>query len=189
LVKAVIDWLKYLDVAESVETHDRGFGYELKVILPGIAKPLDLVHVGTGVSRVLPLLVMCLLAPMDSTLIIEQPELHLHPAVQTRLGDFFLAMALSGKQCLIETHSEYLMNRLRLRLALAQDDSLNDLLKTYFVEKRGLESSFLEVLVNEYGAIKDWPKGFFDQSLSEDAAILRASMSKMKARRREKSNA
>jgi predicted ATPase len=188
LAKAVIDWLKYLDVAESVETHDRGFGYELKVILPGIAKPLDLVHVGTGVSQVLPLLVMCLLAPMDSTLIIEQPELHLHPAVQTRLGDFFLAMALSGKQCLIETHSEYLINRLRLRLALAQDDSLNALLKTYFVEKIGLESSFREVLVNEYGAIKDWPEGFFDQSQSEAEAIIMASMSKRKARRREKSN-
>ncbi len=189
LAKAVIDWLKYLDVAESVETYDRGFGYELKVTLSGITKPLDLVHVGTGVSQVLPLLVMCLLAPIDSTLIIEQPELHLHPAVQTRLGDFFLAMALSGKQCLIETHSEHLINRLRLRLALAEDDSLNDLLKTYFVEKIGLESSFREVSVNEYGAIKDWPKGFFDQSLSESAAILRASVFKTKARRREKSNA
>ncbi|OQW90392.1 MAG: hypothetical protein BWK78_07135 [Thiotrichaceae bacterium IS1] len=183
LVKAVIDWLKYLEVAESVETHDRGFGYELKIILPGITKPLDLVHVGTGVSQVLPLLVMCLLAPIDSTLIIEQPELHLHPAVQTRLGDFFLAMALSGKQCLIETHSEYLINRLRLRLALAQDDSLNALLKTYFVEKTGLESSFREVSVNEYGAINDWPEGFFDQSLSEVEAILMAAMSKRKARR------
>jgi len=90
---------------------------------------------------------------------------------------------------LIETHSEYLINRLRLRLALAQDDSLNALLKTYFVEKTGLESSFREVLVNEYGAINDWPEGFFDQSQSEAEAIIMASASKRKARRREKSNA
>lgn len=189
LAKAVIDWLKYLDVAESVETYDRGFGYELKVIMPGITTPLDLVHVGTGVSQVLPLLVMCLLAPSGNTLIIEQPELHLHPAVQTRLGDFFLAMTLLGKQCLIETHSEHLINGLRLRLALAEDDSLNDLLKIYFVEKTGLESSFREVSVNEYGAIKDWPEGFFDQSQSEAEAIIMASVSKRQARRREKSNA
>ncbi|MEN8215035.1 MAG: AAA family ATPase [Pseudomonadota bacterium] len=57
-------------------------------------------------SQVLPILVMCLLAKPDSTLIIEQPELHLNPLVQTRLGDFFLSMALSHKQCIIQKNHQ-----------------------------------------------------------------------------------
>jgi predicted ATPase len=141
-----------------------------------------------GVSQVLPILVMCLLAKPDSTLIIEQPELHLNPLVQTRLGDFFLSMALSHKQCIIETHSEYLINRLRLRLASASDDTLNSLLKTYFVEKPGLQSTFREVFVNEFGAIVNWPAGFFDQSQFEAEEIIKAAVRKRKARRMEKVN-
>jgi predicted ATPase len=190
LETAVIDWLKYLGVAESVETHDRGkHGHELKVTTLGTRTPQDLTHVGVGVSQVLPILVMCLLAKPDSTLIIEQPELHLNPLVQTRLGDFFLSMALSHKQCIIETHSEYLINRLRLRLASASDDTLNSLLKTYFVEKSGLQSTFREVFVNEFGAIVDWPAGFFDQSQFEAEEIIKAAVRKRKARRMEKVNA
>jgi len=189
LETAVIDWLKYLGVAENVETHDRGkHGHELKVTTLGTRTPQDLTHVGVGVSQVLPILVMCLLAKPDSTLIIEQPELHLNPLVQTRLGDFFLSMALSHKQCIIETHSEYLINRLRLRLASASDDTLNSLLKTYFVEKPGLQSTFREVFVNEFGAIVDWPAGFFDQSQFEAEEIIKAAVRKRKARRMEKVN-
>jgi predicted ATPase len=193
LESAVIDWLKYLGVAESVATYDRGkHGHELKVTTFGTRTLQDLIHVGVGVSQVLPILVMCLLAKPDSTLIIEQPELHLNPLVQTRLGDFFLSQALSHKQCIIETHSEYLINRLRLRLASTADDTLNSLIKTYFVEKKGLQSSFREVFVNEFGAIVNWPTGFFDQSQFEAEAIIKAAVQKRKAKRvagREKANA
>ncbi len=189
LETAIIDWLKYLGVAESVETHDRGkYGHELKVTTSGTRTPQDLTHVGVGVSQVLPILVMCLLAKPDSTLIIEQPELHLNPLVQTRLGDFFLSMILSHKQCIIETHSEYLINRLRLRLASTSDNTLNSLLKTYFVEKQGLQSIFREIFVNEFGAIVDWPAGFFDQSQFEAEEIIKAAVRKRKARRMVKVN-
>ncbi|WP_162528596.1 AAA family ATPase [Mycolicibacterium sp. CBMA 361] len=78
---------------------------------------LDLTSVGTGVSQVLPVLVMCLQAPPGSLLLIEQPELHLNPAVQQKLADFLLAIAASGRQLLVETHSDYLITRLRLRTA------------------------------------------------------------------------
>ena len=121
LETAVFDWLRYMGVAESLVTRDRGkLGHELQVTTAGTRKPHDLTHVGVGVSQVLPILVMCLLAEPDTTIIIEQPELHLHPKVQTLLGDFFLSMALLGKQIIVETHSEYIINRLRFRAAAAQ---------------------------------------------------------------------
>jgi predicted ATPase len=176
LEAAVIDWLQYLDIAQSVLTVDKGkLGHELKVVPAGLSQPQDLTHVGVGVSQVLPILVMCLLAEPDATLIFEQPELHLHPKVQTLLGDFFLSMSLLGKQCVIETHSEYLVNRLRFRAAAAPPEvPLAPKIKLYFVQKEGDCSTFREVVVNDYGAVADWPEGFFDQSQAEAEQILRA---------------
>lgn len=177
---AVTDWLKYLRVADAAQSIDRGkLGHELKVSLAENGPKHDLTHVGVGVSQVLPILVSALLAGPDTTLIFEQPELHLHPMVQTRLGDFFLSIALAGKQCLIETHSEYLISRLRYRAAAEVETSrVKDSLKMYFVEKRLGTSEFRDVAVNEYGAIEDWPEGFFDQGPRESEAILRAAMKK-----------
>ena len=184
---AVVDWLQYLDVATSVKSRDLGkLGHELKVALSDSHSTHDLTHVGVGVSQVLPILVMGLLADTDSTLVFEQPELHLHPKVQTLLGDFFLSMALCNKQCIVETHSEYFIDRLRFRIAAASpENELNNLAKIYFVEKPAQSSSFREVVINEYGAISDWPEGFFDQSQEQAEEILRAAAKKRKASRKE----
>ncbi len=184
---AVRDWMQYLEIAEDVETRDRGkLGHELKIDPGGDSKHQDLTHVGVGVSQVLPILVMGLLAEEDTTLIFEQPELHLHPRVQTRLADFFLSMALLNKQCIVETHSEHLINRLRFRIAAEppepSEPKLIDTTKIYFVKKEKKEgtSQFEPVEINEYGAIKNWPSGFFDQSTSEADKILREAIKKRK---------
>jgi len=186
LEAAVIDWLQHLGVASSVKSRDQGkLGHELKVELSNSDSTHDLTHVGVGVSQVLPILVMCLLADTDSTLVFEQPELHLHPKVQTLLGDFFLSMALCKKQCIVETHSEYFIDRLRFRIAAASPEKeLNSQTKIYFVEKPSESSSFREVMINEYGAISDWPEGFFDQSQQQAEEILRAAAMKRKANMR-----
>ena len=185
LETAVIDWLQYLGVASSVKSRDQGkLGHELKVGLSNSDSSHDLTHVGVGVSQVLPILVMCLLSDTDSTLVFEQPELHLHPKVQTLLGDFFLSMALCNKQCIVETHSEYFIDRLRFRIAAASSEQeLNSQAKIYFVEKPSQSSSFREVVINEYGAISDWPEGFFDQSQQQAEAILNAALAKKRAKK------
>jgi len=176
---AVGEWLRYLGVADSAESIDKGkLGHELKVRVDRYSGQQDLTHVGVGVSQVLPILVMCLLADRDSVLVFEQPELHLHPRVQTLLGDFFLSMALMDKQCIIETHSEYLISRLRFRAAAATSDEVAGRIKMYFVEKHEASSSFRQVKINQFGAIEDWPEGFFDQSQKEAEATLKAAMQK-----------
>jgi predicted ATPase len=188
LEAAVTDWLPYLGVAESVTTVDKGkLGHELKVVPPGMSQPHDLTHVGVGVSQILPIVVMCLLADPDTTMVFEQPELHLHPKVQTLLGDFFLSMAILGKQCILETHSEYLINRLRFRAAAESKSELSKAMKMYFVEKREDTSFFRSVVVNEFGAIPDWPEGFFDQSQREAEKTLKEAMKKRQVIRERKS--
>ena len=181
LAEAVAEWLVYLGVAKQITTNDRGkMGHELKITNELNDMQQDLTHVGVGVSQVLPILVMSFLANKGDVIILEQPELHLHPKVQTRLADFFVTMTQLGKQCLIETHSEYFINRLRYRVAVADDNQIAKNTMIYFVEKDKKEgySKYREVTINEYGVIEDWPEGFFDESERIAAEILRAGMRK-----------
>ena len=167
------EWLSYLGVVQEFTTADKGkLGYELNVKINKNEKWQDLTHVGVGVSQVLPIVLMFLLSEEDDILIFEQPELHLHPKVQSRLCDLFIAMKASKRQCIIETHSEYLINRLRLRIAQEKDTEIQDNTSLYFVSKNEGTSEFINVEINKYGTIKNWPVDFFDQTDREIERIL-----------------
>lgn len=179
LAEAINKWLVYLGVASNMNTNDKGkTGHEMKIVtdLPDMEQ--DLTHVGVGVSQVLPILVMSFLADNGDVIILEQPELHLHPKVQTRLADFFVSMNALKKQCVLETHSEYLINRLRYLVAISETAKIADDTMIYFVEKEDGHSKYRPVTINKYGVIEDWPDGFFDESEKIAADILRAGMEK-----------
>jgi predicted ATPase len=184
LIDAVLEWLEYMGVVNDVKTIDRGkLGHELKVQLEGGSSFHDLTNVGVGVSQVLPILVLSLLAERNSTLIFEQPELHLHPKVQTRLADFFVSMIKLNKQCILETHSEYLINRLRYRSVVSNSEDISENVIMYFVEQSQGRSTYNPIKINKYGVIEDWPKGFFDEGEENAAAILKAALNKRKKER------
>ena len=179
LLSAVLEWLEYMGVAHDLRTVDKGkLGHELKVATPGTNDLHDLIHVGVGVSQVLPILVQSLLSEPGSTLVFEQPELHLHPRVQTRLADFFVSMTMTGKQCIVETHSEYLINRLRYRSAITDGDNISKNVILYFVEKDRGRSNYRPIRINKYGVIEEWPRGFFDENEENAAETLKAGMQK-----------
>lgn len=181
LYTAVLDWLSYMGVVSDVSTSDLGkLGHELKVATSGRAYLRDLTHVGVGVSQVLPIVVLALLAERGSTLIFEQPELHLHPRVQSRLADFFLSMTLLGKQCIVETHSEHLINKLRERVASSKGAQLANDIVMYFVAATEGRSTYTPVQITPTGSIKNWPVGFFDEGEELAAGILKAAMIKRK---------
>jgi predicted ATPase len=112
-----------------------------------------------------------LLANPGDLIILEQPELHLHPDAQLELAKFFVAAMRSGRQLLIESHSEHFLNKLRLLTAQASDAEAEILISSIgflFAERdkqNGL-TEFREVKLSRDGSIQDWPKGFFDQGSS-----------------------
>lgn len=182
LKDAVTDWLQYLGVAVDFETTEKGkFGHDLRVRTNKSTNFQDLTNVGVGVSQVLPIVVHCILASPGSTIILEQPELHLHPAVQARLADFFVSMIYLKKQCISETHGEYLVERLRYRIVNDRSNTILDNTKIYFFEQKDGATACRSVPLTRFGAIEDWPDDFFDQSQKESERIVMSAM----ARRRE----
>lgn len=152
---------------------------------------VNLCDVGFGVSQALPLVIASVLAEQGTTLIIEQPELHLHPSAQAELGDLFIRMANAGIQLLIETHSENLILRLRRRmaettLALRRGESPElsiqpDTLRAYFVDRVGGISACEPIQYDEWGKYLRQPPGFldffgndFDELMALDDARLEA---------------
>jgi hypothetical protein len=107
----------------------------IDVVPPGLERPVTLSAVGVGVSQVLPVIVQCLVAGPGALVVLEQPELHLHPAAQQRLADFFLACTDWGQNLLVESHSEYLVLRLRRRVAEDRTDRLKDDLVLLFASR------------------------------------------------------
>lgn len=133
--------------------------------------------IGIGISQVLPVLVYAQ-AVEESTVLMEQPELHLHPRLQTRLGDIFIdSMREKGNQFIIETHSEHLILRLLRRIRETNQErfpeSRNEFrrsdLSVIFVDPEYPAGSFVEELkVDGEGNLVDgWPGSFFDEEFHE----------------------
>ncbi len=181
LGEAVDYWLDAINLGRGVTTQDRDrYGTETLIRPYDVDRELNLRNVGVGVSQVLPVIVLSLLADPGSLLLFEQPELHLHPSSQQALGDFLIAMMRSGRQIIIETHSDHLVTRLRRRIAedAAADNRLVDNVGFVFAEREGGISRYHQVQPNEFGGIHDWPVGFMDQGASESAQLLEAALRK-----------
>jgi predicted ATPase len=179
-LKVALDtWARYLGVANEVKIQMAGqSGVSWQVVHIEGHKALPLTAVGVGISQILPILVMGLLAPSNTLLLVEQPELHLHPSVQARLGDFFVGLAKCGKQCLIETHSENLVSQLRYHIVQAGGEENSDCL-IYFVDqdKQGA-TKFNPIEISSQGNILNWPDGFFDETMLQEDRITAASLKK-----------
>lgn len=130
----------------------------------GLFKPTN---VGYGYSYVLPVLIAGLIAREGDILIIENPEAHLHPQGQSMIAKFLACVAMSGVQVFIETHSEHILNSIRV---LMRQETLtpDDVSVKYFLDS---DKYFEEIIIDERGAVKNWQKGFFDQE-ERDLDIL-----------------
>lgn len=171
---AVNTWMTALGLLSSVTSEERGkLGFELKLSIEGVERNLDLTTVGVGVSQALPIVTLGLLAEPGALLLFEQPELHLHPDVQAALGDFFVALSASGRQLVVETHSEYLVTRLRRRAATDDDSKVPGLVRLFFFERKGGESEITRGRIAEDGSMPEWPRGFLDTAARELQAIAR----------------
>lgn len=172
LSTAVNEWLAYLEIGEAVAARSQGkLGVGLDLEVNGHVR--DLTSVGVGVSQALPLLVGILTSPQGAVFIVEQPELHLHPAVQARLADFLL-VARPDLTLIIETHSESFITRVRRRAA---EGTVNiDNIDIIFVEPYSGGSEARRLEITEFGDLSEWPRGFLSSAEEDVRAILKANI-------------
>jgi len=136
----------------------------LEMNTDGSANYVRPVHIGFGYSYVLPIIVAGLVAKPGSMLIVENPEAHLHPMAQARIGEFLATVAKAGVQVYVESHSEHILNAFRLAV-LDKVLPAEQLSVLYF--RRDEVAPVLRVPVTEKGGIEIWPEGFFDQRLHD----------------------
>ncbi len=119
--------------------------------------------VGLGYNQILPVIVQGLLTPPGGLIIFEQPEIHLHPNVQARLVQFLEGLARAGRQVLVETHSDHLVDYLCLGIVKDHDDWLHHNSQVYFVHPQDAQhaSAMIEqVQIDRFGDIVNYPEGF-----------------------------
>lgn len=130
----------------------------------GISNPYRAVNVGFGLTYILPVIIACLIADENSMLIVENPEAHLHPSGQTKIGEMLAKTVHSKSQIIIETHSDHVVDG--IRLSLKEKVITPENLKTYFfnLSQDNHRSMINKIEINEKGRIsKNAPKGFFDE--------------------------
>ncbi|TYQ24746.1 DUF3696 domain-containing protein [Pseudanabaena sp. UWO311] len=155
--------LKDLKMLHDVKLHRLSGGrFELKVKVKSRSKWESLADVGFGISQFLPIIVADLQLSDDSTLIMSQPEIHLHPSVQANLGDYLVKQVKErNKNYIVETHSEYLLNRMRL-LIVKGEIQPEDVAVYYFENSIKDGSIAHRIEFTKDGQILNAPKGFFE---------------------------
>lgn len=187
----VAEWLRELGLIDSFDVDaldDRKTLYRIRVRRSPDSPSVMLTDVGFGVSQILPVLVLLAVASEGDTIVLQQPEIHLHPAVQSGLADIILETALvRNVQIILESHSEHLLSRLQRRIAetklpknvevKAKDVAL------YFCSYGSQSSHIEELKIDDLGNIRNWPTDFFGNPMEDSVAMLQAAASRSSAQR------
>lgn len=157
--------------------------YEVKVRIKGSQDWVDLPDVGFGVSQVVPVLVQCFYAPANSIIIMEQPEIHLHPSAQSALADVMIDVINSrenGKyrniQLIIESHSEHFLRRLQRRIA--ENTVSKEKISAYFANVSRMPAKLEPLQIDIFGNIRNWPENFFGDEMGDITEQAKAAMKK-----------
>jgi predicted ATPase len=157
--------------------------YEVNVQTKGSNDWVDLPDVGFGISQVLPVLVQCFYAPPGSIILMEQPEIHLHPSAQSALADVMIDVINSREngfprniQLIIETHSEHFLRRLQRRIA--ENVVSQEKLSAYFANVTKTPATLDPLQIDMFGNIMNWPDNFFGDEMGDITGQAKAAMQK-----------
>jgi predicted ATPase len=176
LLGKVNRWARELDMASQVALRRLGQSnyYSIMFTDPKTGLEVNLADVGFGASQVLPVLVEGFYSARDATLLIEQPEIHLHPRAQATLGDLLIDIEKSGKTLIVETHSEHLVGRIQRRIA--EGKLSPDKVALYYFEPTPEGTQIKRIGITERGQFEPegLPEGFFEEAYRESLAHAEA---------------
>lgn len=131
----------------------------------------NLIDVGYGVSQSLPIVIDSIMAPKNEILLVQQPEVHLHPRAQAALGSFFVELAkTTSKYFIVETHSDYLVDR--IRISIAEGEIAASQVQLLFLERKGLDVKVHELGLDDLGNITKAPSSYRDFFFNEEMKLM-----------------
>lgn len=134
---------------------------EVAIVYKQNGIPVSPVNMAFGYTYVLPIIFVLMTATPDSLIIIENPEAHLHPSAQLRLGELLAKAAQQGVQIIVETHSDHLLNGIRVAAKKKEIESSKVSIHYFWKDKDGHYDNEIELLQD--GTLGAWPEGFFDE--------------------------
>ena len=140
--------------SEPFQVQVRKFGDKLK------GPPRNLIDVGYGVSQVLPVITELLRRDAPSMFLLQQPEVHLHPSAQAALGSLFCQIATSRRQLIVETHSDHLLDRVRMDIRDGQGRLKPDNVSILFFERGNLDVRIHSLRIDKKGNVLDAPSSY-----------------------------
>ena len=159
--ESLISAMRSMGVLYDIEPERIGSGqFKLGVTVHKDGPTALLTDVGFGISQLLPVIVGDIELGEDSTLFTAQPEIHLHPNAQANYADYLIRQLDNKKNYVIETHSEYLLNR--IRLAIVKDKLNEDDIRVYYLSQDRDSSRLYNVRFTKSGQIIGAPKDFFE---------------------------
>lgn len=166
-------WLKNFDISlgfDLEELKGKSGGatsiYEIMLRDPNTKTEVNLVDVGFGASQILPIIVQGFNAPKNSLILIEQPEIHLHPKAQATMGDLLVDIAKSNdRKLIIETHCDLLIRRVCKNILQKKIDHADIVI--YYFEPTDNGTEIKTITINENGQFENFPDGFFEEGFEE----------------------
>ena len=180
LLTAVDTWLKRFNIALEVRMKrlGRSSQYSLLFVDPSSGLNISLADVGFGASQVLPVIVQGFYSNPGSLLLIEQPEIHLHPKAQATLGHLLVEIAKKGdRRLIVESHSDHVLGR--VQRCIAEEEISADDVAIYYFEPTPDGTNIHHIKLDEYGQFENFPEGFFEESFREAIAHSTAIRSRM----------
>jgi predicted ATPase len=167
-------WVKEFGIAKEVRLQRLGKSNQYQVLFVDAATdlPVNIADVGFGASQLLPIIVQGFYAPSGSVMLIEQPEIHLHPKAQATLGDLLMEVVKAGdRQIIVETHSEHLLARIQRRIA--EQKFSHEQVAIYYFEPTPDGTKIHRLELDEYGQlVEPIPEGFFEEGWREALAQI-----------------
>jgi predicted ATPase len=156
-------WMREFQLADSIDVEENGNNYHSLIIKNKHTKiRTNIVDVGVGTSQLLPIIIESVISPQNSSLLIEEPETHIHPNAQAKLGELFASCSKKyQKRFFIETHSLYLVRQFQILVAKKELEPSD--IGVYYFHQDENGTHIKDLRLSDNGQFEEeFPKGFFD---------------------------
>ena len=163
LEKGLVHWIsERFKIAKNVSVEEKIKGVTSEIFITTLDNiKLPYANIGYGTTQLIPIIHRILSSTTNSIIVVDEPETHLHPCMQSLLADFFVAMALTGRVIILETHSEYIIDK--LIYCAIKFPHLRDKLQMYWVLREGGSSTIRHIEYDDLGYIINAPQAFLSE--------------------------